>query len=733
VDTAEKQLMGHAFQLARALRMGEGSGQEDKVRENLRSEHVKIPDLTVKIKDHKEMKEGEPVKVRPVCGAQESPNGQLSNVLSDVLNALTKFEDKHNTECRSSEEMRAGIKEVNAERPEGGPEDGASPPWRLDGERVIGSTDFKAYYPSIPVGRTAKIVAKMAEDSELNIKTDNTEMALYLASTMKREEIVRLGLGEVVQERLHSSGAAPGITSREILSRGPACKRLWREPARPPTEQERRQMLGIMLELAINACMENHYYTVDNEVKLQRQGAGIGLRLSEALGRAFGLYWDDQLIQKLEKLDWSPEMIKRYVDDLNAVVVALAPGTRYNALEEKLEVVAALVESDGERMTDDITMSVFGDIANTLDPDIDVEIDFPSNHADNMMPILDMKMAMDGNNRVVYKFYRKPMANKHTMMARSALSDRVKRSTMTNDALRRLLCCSPNLDASSRQEVMEDYARMLRRSGYSERFRHEVITDAVRGFEKMLKAEEEGGRPVDRPRDYQEASRRRAKEDKRGRYYRKEKRGTRVREGVIIIPPTPDSVLAKELKKICQEELKGTNISLAIQERGGRRLGQALGTTVPGRGERRHCQREKCFACNSGQEGVCRKTGLGYEITCNVCQSNNNIISKYAGETGKNLYMRGTDYVRDVDKKLADKPLWKHVIEKHGGRMEVPMFQHFTMSLTQHFTFPQRRKANEGVRIAHLDPDTRLNSKDEFRQGTNIAMRPARGVGVAGR
>ena len=46
------------------------------------------------------------------------------------------------------------------------------------------------------------------------------------------------------------------------------------------------------------------------------------------------------------------------------------------------------------------------------------------------------------------------------------------------------------------------------------------------------------------------------------------------------------------------------------------------------------------------------------------------------------------------------------------------------------FFKPQRRKANEGVRISHLDPETRMNSRDEFRQGTNIMMRAMRGVGV---
>ena len=44
-----------------------------------------------------------------------------------------------------------------------------------------------------------------------------------------------------------------------------------------------------------------------------------------------------------------------------------------------------------------------------------------------------------------------------------------------------------------------------------------------------------------------------------------------------------------------------------------------------------------------------------------------------------------------------------------------------------HLYNTSNRKANEGVRISHLDLETRMNSRDEFRQGTNIMIR---GVGV---
>ena len=89
----------------------------------------------------------------------------------------------------------------------------------------------------------------MIQESPVKILTDDKELGLFLASTMTREEVVRLNLDEVVQERVHQRGAAPGITSREILSRGPTCPTKWKEPRRAPTEVERRLMLGTCNDL----------------------------------------------------------------------------------------------------------------------------------------------------------------------------------------------------------------------------------------------------------------------------------------------------------------------------------------------------------------------------------------------------------------------------------------------------------------------------------------------------
>ena len=68
-------------------------------------------------------------------------------------------------------------------------------------------------------------------------------------------------------------------------------------------------------------------------------------------------------------------------------------------------------------------------------------------------------------------------------------------------------------------------------------------------------------------------------------------------------------------------------------------------------------------------------------------------------------------------------------LSRKEGVMARTMFEHFTMKVTKVFYKPQQRIANEGVRIVHLNHDTRMNSKDKFRQGTNVMMRPTRGVG----
>ena len=76
---------------------------------------------------------------------------------------------------------------------------------------------------------------------------------------------------------------------------------------------------------------------------------------------------------------------------------------------------------------------------------------------------------------------------------------------------------------------------------------------------------------------------------------------------------------------------------------------------------------------------------MGYEISCEVC-GQKNLESKYAGESGRNLFGSGCEYVSDFEKKRMNKQLWKPIVEKHQGddmrKMRRPYYQSSFMCFT---------------------------------------------------
>ena len=135
---------------------------------------------------------------------------------------------------------------------------------------VVLSTDIEAMYPSLDTD-----VAREFLDCELEVNYDETELALYLAIEMEREELVSLGLGEVTHTRPHKPGQKPrgrkpGITSDEILKRGPKTTSKWVPPERKPTKSESRLMFSLVLEHAIKIAMQNHIYSYNGQLYRQK-------------------------------------------------------------------------------------------------------------------------------------------------------------------------------------------------------------------------------------------------------------------------------------------------------------------------------------------------------------------------------------------------------------------------------------------------------------------------------
>ena len=137
--------------------------------------------------------------------------------------------------------------------------------------------------------------------------------------------------------------------------------------------------------------------------------------------------------------------------------------------------------------------------------------------------------------QVRFEFYSKPMAAKKVMLASSAQPWGQKRTTLTQELIRRLLNCSKELTCASRRKHLNNYMQLLKNSGYSQKFRLEILHSGL--YNKILKAERDGIRPVYRPKGWNESARwldkRRKKNKWLGPFWK----------SCIFVPPTPGSEL----------------------------------------------------------------------------------------------------------------------------------------------------------------------------------------------
>ena len=183
---------------------------------------------------------------------------------------------------------------------------------------------------------------------------------------------------------------------------------------------------------------------------------------------------------------------------------------------------------------------------------------------------------------------------------------------------------------------MEEWARKLRRSGYHCTTRHQVIREAVE-YEKMCKVEDEGGRPVHRAREWQQATRRLEKELKPANWHTSKSDGEQI-SAPLIVDPTNGN-LTKKLKDICSKFKTANGINVTVRKRAGTSIrSDAKSEPLRTKG----CDRDDCLVCPSGKPGMCENNSVGYRITCESCLGTGKWLH-YEGEIGRNVYSRGLE------------------------------------------------------------------------------------------
>ena len=154
---------------------------------------------------------------------------------------------------------------------------------------------------------------------------------------------------------------------------------------------------------------------------------------------------------------------------------------------------------------------------------------------------------------------------------------------------------------------------------------------------------------------------------------------------VMFVPQTPNSELARELRKNEEELARITGTKLKIVERSGTKLVDILTKSNPWQGE--DCERQNCLLCytkNKTEKNMsqdCVKRNIVYETRCLSCEDKalENIEAleideeertrkrkeirqyKYIGESSRSPFERGWEHCNDMAQ-LNKSPMLKHAI-----------------------------------------------------------------------
>lgn len=147
----------------------------------------------------------------------------------------------------------------------------------------------------------------------------------------------------------------------------------------------------------------------------------------------------------------------------------------------------------------------------------------PCNFEHGMLPILDVqaKINEEEANRIDFEFFEKPTKNSRVIMADSALNSSSKRTILTQECLRRLRNTKVELGEKVQIKYLNEFMIKLKNSGYSQKYRIEIVDSAMKAFGKMIEDAKNNIKPLYRSKSWNREERKQLKENRKQNWWRK--------------------------------------------------------------------------------------------------------------------------------------------------------------------------------------------------------------------
>ena len=464
-------------------------------------------------------------------------------------------------------------------------------------------------------------------------------------------------------------------------------------------------MIGKIIEMMILAGMENHVYRFGHVIRKQTEGGPIGLALTGELAECYMIAWEKKFIKKLETLGINLLLYERFKDDITLMIEVIANGTKFE--NEKLIVDGSKLDLDEAKPEAEVTMTEVVNIAESVDGLLKFTFDIPNYHESGKIPVLDVcvNVNKEEGNRIDYEYFEKPTKNKRVILQNAALPSKQKRTILTQECLRRLRNTKIELGKDIQVKHLNNFMLDLKNSGYSAKYRTEILDSALLAFEKMINDDKAGIKPLFRDREWNKEERSKNKKDRKVNWY---KTGKIEYKSILFVPVTKGGQLAKEIRKREEELNRYSEERIKIIEGGGVKIKDFLVKKDPF--PTMECEMKKCILCSDGKKVKipCNSNNVGYRLFCDTCQDRG-VLKVYEGETARSARVRGVEHMNGFKNMRNDNALYKHKANDHKDEE-----MSFRMEITKKFSDPLSRQANEAVRISERKKHELLNSKNEF-------------------
>jgi hypothetical protein len=346
-----------------------------------------------------------------------------------------------------------------------------------------------------------------------------------------------------------------------------------------------------------------------------------------------------------------------------------------------------------------------------------MEEDCPSNHSPAKMPILDLEVWVDGE--IMHQFYKKSMASRKLVLAKSAFSTSKKRSILLEEGMRRLRNCSPNLPWDTKAKFLNRFSSDMKYSGHTPSFRQIILRRTISRYQTELTNHLEGKKKLYRSRleriEMTEKNKFAAQKDT---WFR-----TGGTTSTITVPATPNGLLSDKIRNNLKRGRQPTGTQTRVVEDGG--VSAQMGLTRSNQFPREKCHRTECILCfqKDGSRGGtrCAQSNVGYEGRCARCHE----VFAYMGETSRTAYTRLGEHLANYRAaavaRLPPLPpddsggrarvrhkswMWEHVRDYHDGVLgDSNGMTDFNVKVTGKFKRCLERQVNEDIRMQQCEAE----------------------------